>query len=86
MFVGAKVSRLRHIRNFNYKFSLKFLPKMQKNNIFIGTNNLTLGTSATNIGLLTYTAGSLVTSGGTFTRWFPTAGLPTSVGTSIGYY
>ena len=68
-------------------FQINSTLTMVVGNIFIGTNNLTLGVSAASAGTLTYTAGSLITSGGTFTRWFPTTGLPTSVGGfSIGYY
>ena len=67
-------------------FQIDSILTMSAGNIIMDANNLTLGKNAINIGLLSYTAGSLVTSGGTFTRWYPTAGLPTSVGTSIGYY
>jgi len=59
---------------------------MTSGNLTIGNYNLTLGISAATAGTLTYTAGSIVTTGGTFTRWFPTTGLPTSLGTSIGYF
>jgi len=54
--------------------------------INIGSNNLTLGTTAAAPGTLNYTAGSIITTTGTFTRWFPITGLPTTVGTGIGYF
>ncbi|NVN94312.1 MAG: T9SS type A sorting domain-containing protein [Bacteroidetes bacterium] len=59
---------------------------MTSGNFTIGTNNLTLGTSVAVPGTLSYSSGLIVTTGGTFTRWFPITGLPTSVGTGIGYY
>ncbi len=60
---------------------------MTAGHIFIGGNNVTLGISAASAGTLSYTSPNLlITSGGTFTRWFPTSGLPTSVGTSIGFF
>lgn len=57
---------------------------MTLGNINLGGNTLTLGTSAGTAGTLSYTAGLI--QGGTFTRWFPTTGLPTSASTSIGYF
>ncbi len=55
-------------------------------NFNIGANNLTLGLSATTPGVLTYTAGNIVTTTGTFTRWFPASGLPTTASTGIGHF
>lgn len=57
---------------------------MTSGNINLSGNTLTLGTSASAAGTLSYTAGLI--QGGTFSRWFPTTGLPTSASTSIGYY
>lgn len=57
---------------------------MTSGNINLGGNTLTLGTSASAAGTLSYSAGLI--QGGTFSRWFPTTGLPTSASTSIGYY
>ncbi len=59
---------------------------MSSGNFNLGSNNLVLGASAAIPGTLTYTAGFITTATGTFTRWYPTTGLPTAVSTSIGYY
>lgn len=57
---------------------------MTSGNLNLGGNTLTLGTSAAAAGTMSYTSGLI--QGGTFTRWYPTTGLPTSASTSIGYY
>lgn len=57
---------------------------MTSGNINLGGNTLTLGTSAAAAGTMSYTSGLI--QGGTFTRWYPTTGLPTTASTSIGYY
>jgi len=57
-----------------------------KSNLTINEKNLTLGTSKTSLGSLNYTSGKIIATTGTFTRWFPTTGLPTATSNSIGYF
>ncbi len=57
---------------------------MTLGNINLSGGTLTLGNNATTPGTLTWTSGFIVN--GTFTRWYPTTGLPTAVSTGIGYY
>ncbi|XZF15684.1 immunoglobulin domain-containing protein [Chitinophagaceae bacterium MMS25-I14] len=59
---------------------------MTSGDLDITTNTLTLGTSAAATGTLTYTAGGIRTTTGSFVRWYGTTGLPTSAGTSAGFY
>lgn len=62
---------------------------MTSGDIDISSNTLTLGTAGTSValaGTLSWTAGSVRVSTGSMTRWFPTTGLPTAAGTTIGYF
>jgi hypothetical protein len=59
---------------------------MTSGDIDISSNNLTLGTSTSALGTLTYAAGAIRVTSGTLTRWFGTSSLPSSAGTSIGFY
>lgn len=59
---------------------------MTSGDLDFGANNLTLGTSAAAIGTLTYTAGSIRVTSGSFTRFYGTTSLPTTSGTTSGYF
>jgi hypothetical protein len=52
--------------------------------INLSGNTLTMGISGAAAGTMSYTAGGF--TNGSLKRWFPTTGLPTTVGTSIGYF
>lgn len=59
---------------------------MQAGDILIGGNTLSIGKSATSTGTLNWVGGYVVPTTGALCRWFGTSGLPTSAGTSVGYY
>ena len=59
---------------------------MTSGDIDISTNSLTLGASTAFPGTLSYSAGGIKSTTGSLIRWFPITGLPTSAGTSIGFY
>ena len=60
---------------------------MTSGDLSIGSNTLTLGTSAAFPGTLTYTAGGIRTTTGSFVRWFGITGLSATPTTSgIGFY
>jgi hypothetical protein len=60
--------------------------KMTAGDIDLGASTLTLGISAAATGTLTWTAGNIKLSTGSFSRWYGVSGLPTSPGTIVGYY
>ncbi len=60
--------------------------RLEGGNISIETGSLlALGSSGTNAGALTYTSGS-INGNGTFKRWIPASGLPTSFSGNIGLF
>lgn len=59
---------------------------MTSGDMDISSNALTLGTAVATPGTLTWSAGNIRVTTGSFTRWFGTSGLPTAAGTAIGFF
>jgi YVTN family beta-propeller protein len=77
-------------KDLNIGYGTAQAPKliMNQGNLNIGTHNLTLGLNTTLSGTLenNYNNRCITTSGGTFTRWFPAVGLPTSAPSRMGAF
>lgn len=74
---GVVLSTTGGSSNINISSGSANVLKMTAGNIELGSNRITLGTSETNAGTLSYTSGYM-TGTGSFERWFPKSGLPTS--------
>ena len=74
---GVVLSATGGSSNINISSGTANVLKMTSGNIELGSNRITLGSSETNAGSINYSTGFL-TGTGTFERWFPRTGLPTS--------
>jgi len=74
---GVVLSTTGGASNINISSGTANVLKMTSGNIELGSNRITLGSSETNAGTLSYTSG-FMTGSGSFDRWFPKSGLPTS--------
>ena len=74
---GVVLSTTGGSSNINISSGTANVLKMTSGNIELGSNRITLGSSETNAGSINYSTGFL-TGTGTFERWFPRNGLPTS--------
>lgn len=75
---GVVLSAAGGASNINISSGTANVLKMTSGNIELGSNKITLGSSETNAGTLSYTSG-YITGTGSFDRWFPKSGLPTTL-------